>query len=203
MYNIEKILNDIQNRNSKCICIIGNIKRDDVLKIFEITDENDKIYFFGHKNDFNELKKEHDKFTSYSKPKLIPFVNESKLFDSYLWSLINYTNALKLAKQPLATMDFVYYSGKHIYIHDSGTLALVNKLLANKGYLVIYDYSWSISNSPSMNPSDNKNTSKNYPNTSFDVKQMELLSRIFLEDCHLKPDYSNKNICTFIKQLSY
>jgi predicted O-methyltransferase YrrM len=78
---------------------------------------------------------------------IVAHPNSRRLLDSYNWSLM----AL-VAEHTEPIFDYVFIDGAHTWALDALAFFLVDRLLVDGGFVDFDDYSWTIANSPSMNP---------------------------------------------------
>jgi predicted O-methyltransferase YrrM len=73
--------------------------------------------------------------------------NSRRLLDSYNWSLMRV-----LEEHGGPVFDYVFLDGAHTWAHDALAFLLVDRLLVPGGYVDFDDYTWTLRDSPSMNP---------------------------------------------------
>lgn len=96
--------------------------------------------------------------------------NSRKLMDSYNWSLMR---LLRDHSEPI--FDYVFLDGAHTWSQDAFAFLLVDRLLAEGGYLDFDDYWWTIARSPSMNPEAFPATGKLYTQEQIEERQVALV----------------------------
>jgi predicted O-methyltransferase YrrM len=96
--------------------------------------------------------------------------NTRKVFDSYNWSL------MKLLRDGAAgSFDYVFIDGAHTWALDALAFLLVDRLLADGGYVDFDDYGWTLARSPSMSPEAFPPTSRLYTDEQINERQVALI----------------------------
>ncbi len=96
--------------------------------------------------------------------------NSRRLMDSYNWSLMR---LLRDHSEPL--FDYVFLDGAHTWGLDALAFLLLDRLLADGGYLDFDDYWWTTARSPTMNPEAFPATSKLYTQEQIEERQVALV----------------------------
>ena len=96
--------------------------------------------------------------------------NSRKLLDSYNWSLMRV-----LRDHPEPPFDYVFLDGAHTWALDALAFLLIDRLLADGGYLDFDDYWWTAARSPTMNPDAFPATSKLYTQEQIEERQVALV----------------------------
>jgi predicted O-methyltransferase YrrM len=96
--------------------------------------------------------------------------NSRRLLDSYNWSLMR---LLAEARGPI--FDYVFVDGAHTWAHDALAFLLVDRLLLPGGYVDFDDYTWTLRNSPSMNPAVFPEVERLYTDDQIDAAQVALV----------------------------
>lgn len=110
-------------------------------------------------------------------------------YDSYTWQL------LKLAKfhqraNPDGFFDLIYLDGAHTFIHDVGSTALCKKLVKPGGYLLMDDYNWTFTTSPTMNPEKMPQVATWYSKEQLETPHIKLVCEALLDgDPEFERDY--------------
>ena len=81
--------------------------------------------------------------------------------------------------------DYVFVDGAHTWAHDALAFLLVDRLLRPGGYVDFDDYTWTLRNSPSMNPAVFPEVERLYTDDQIDTAQVALVV-----DLLVKPDPS-------------
>jgi predicted O-methyltransferase YrrM len=96
--------------------------------------------------------------------------NTRRVFDSYNWSL------MRLLREGAAgSFDYVFIDGAHTWALDALAFLLVDRLLADGGYVDFDDYGWTLARSPSMNPTAFPPTSRLYTDEQIHERQVALV----------------------------
>ena len=98
------------------------------------------------------------------------FGSSYKLLDSYNWSL---ARVLEQNTEPI--YDYVFLDGAHTWAVDALTTFLADRLLKVKGYLDFDDYSWTLGESPVLNPKVFPLTGKLYTDEQIEAKQVKMI----------------------------
>jgi predicted O-methyltransferase YrrM len=96
--------------------------------------------------------------------------NSRRLLDSYNWSLMRL-----LERQGGPVFDYVFLDGAHTWAHDALAFLLVDRLLAPGGYLDLDDYTWTLRDSPSMNPDVFPDVRELYSDEQIATRQVALV----------------------------
>jgi predicted O-methyltransferase YrrM len=107
--------------------------------------------------------------------------NSRRLLDSYNWSLMQ---LLQERKTPI--FDYVFVDGAHTWAHDALAFFLIDRLLQPGGYIDFDDYTWTLRNSPSMNPSAFPEVEQLYTDDQIDTAQVALVVDLLVK---LDPAY--------------
>ena len=175
------IINKINQFSTKKICVIGNMP-DIFYEIMSANiTEDDSIYLFSDSKCIKNAKSILTS-TSYNMKNIIDFPITNKKYDWYGWQLIKYYNQLKNIKISPQIFTVIFYRGKHLLQYDIGVLPLVLKMISDGGFLVVYDCSWSLSKSPTMNPDVNNETKINYTNDQINIQHMQFLLDTYIDN---------------------
>jgi predicted O-methyltransferase YrrM len=98
------------------------------------------------------------------------YPNSRRLLDSYNWSLMQ---LLDEHRGPV--FDYVFVDGAHTWAHDALAFLLVDRLLRPGGYIDFDDYTWTLRNSPSMNPTVFPEVRRLYTDDQIDTAQVALV----------------------------
>ena len=98
------------------------------------------------------------------------FGSSYKLLDSYNWSLA------KVLEQNTGPMyDYIFLDGAHTWAVDALTTFLADRLLKVNGYLDFDDYTWTLGESPVLNPKVFPLTQKLYTSEQITAKQVKMI----------------------------
>jgi predicted O-methyltransferase YrrM len=106
--------------------------------------------------------------------------NSRRLLDSYNWSL------MQLLEEKTALFDYVFLDGAHTWTHDALAFLLIDRLLQPGGYIDFDDYTWTLRNSPSMNPAAFPEVEQLYTDDQIDSAQVALVVDLLVK---LDPAY--------------
>jgi predicted O-methyltransferase YrrM len=107
--------------------------------------------------------------------------NSRRLLDSYTWSLMQV-----LAEHRGPVFDYVFVDGSHTWAHDALAFLLVDRLLRPGGYVDFDDYTWTLRNSPSMNPAVFPEVESLFTDDQIDTAQVALVVDLLVK---LDPAY--------------
>lgn len=107
--------------------------------------------------------------------------NSRRLLDSYNWSLMQ---LLEKHRRPI--FDYVFVDGAHTWAHDALAFLLIDRLLQPGGYVDFDDYTWTLRNSPSMNPAVFPEVERLYTDEQIDAAQVALVVDLLVK---LDPAY--------------
>jgi predicted O-methyltransferase YrrM len=107
--------------------------------------------------------------------------NSRRLLDSYNWSLMQL-----LEESKSALFDYVFLDGAHTWTHDALAFLLIDRLLQPGGYIDFDDYTWTLRNSPSMNPAAFPEVEQLYTDDQIDSAQVALVVDLLVK---LDPAY--------------
>ncbi len=110
--------------------------------------------------------------------------NSRRLLDSYNWSLMQ---LLQESRAPI--FDYVFVDGAHTWAHDALAFFLIDRLLQPGGYIDFDDYTWTLRNSPSMNPAAFPEVERLYTDDQIDTAQVALVV-----DLLVKPDAAYEEV---------
>ena len=96
--------------------------------------------------------------------------NTRRVLDSYNWSLMQL-----LRDGRAGSFDYVFIDGAHTWALDALAFLLVDRLLAPGGYVDFDDYTWSLAQSPSMNPQAFPPTRRLYTHEQIEARQVALV----------------------------
>ena len=175
------IIERIGRSVEKNLCIIGTMPEDFYTLLTENMTDKDSVYLFDTSTNIKKAE-ELLNGSRYSKVKIMPFSVSSKKFDWYGWHLLRYYHQLKKLGVPPQMFTAVFYRGKHLFQYDMGTLPLVIKMLANDGFLVVYDCAWSLAKSPTMKPEVNAETAAQYTKEQIALPHMQYLLDVHIDN---------------------
>jgi hypothetical protein len=79
--------------------------------------------------------------------------NTRKIFDSYAWSLANFSIKTCGEANRTGVWDAIYLDGAHTFQVDGPATCVLKEMVKTGGYLVFDDVKWSLASSPTMNTS--------------------------------------------------
>ena len=123
---------------------IGVYKGHTALKIAALLGGEGEIHLFDYEDRVRDV---HHRLLVAGHGNVVAHANSRRLLDSYNWSLMRV-----LAEHGGPVYDYVFLDGAHTWAHDALAFFLIDRLLLPGGYVDFDDYSWSLRDSPSMNP---------------------------------------------------
>lgn len=172
------IIERISSISKKNICIIGNMSDEFYKLISEKFTEEDSIYILNYVKHIKRVENLINQ-DRYNKINIISFPITNKKFDWYGWQLLQYYHRLQELRVPYQIFSAIFYRGKHLIQYDFGVLPLAIKMVSEGGFLIVYDCSWSLAKSPTMNPEVNSTTAEYYTKEQIEISQMQYLLDVF------------------------
>ena len=177
--SLEKnILHSIRGVAERKVCIIGRMPDLFYTDLSEILTADDTVYIFDTIKNIQNI----ERINNNNYIKIERFAISNKKFDWYGWHLLQYCHKLKSLNTAPQLFTAVFYRGKHLFQYDMGVLPLVMSMIAEEGFLTIYNCSWSIAKSPTMKPDVNAETALHYTSEQIKIQHMQCLLDVFLND---------------------
>jgi predicted O-methyltransferase YrrM len=123
---------------------IGIYEGDTALAVGRVLGGEGEIHLFDFEDRVDAVMRRLDEAGIHN---VVAHPNSRRLLDSYNWSLMT---LLAANEEPI--FDYVFVDGSHTWALDALAFCLVDRLLAEGGYVDFDDYSWTLAGSPSMNP---------------------------------------------------
>ena len=157
---------------------IGVYEGDTTLEIAMVLDGAGELHLFDFEDRVETVATRlreagHENFVAHA--------NSRRLLDSYNWSLMQ---LLQDHETPI--FDYVFLDGAHTWALDALALFLIDRLLQPGGYIDFDDYTWTLRNSPSMNPSAFPEVEQLYTDDQIDTAQVALVVDLLVK---LDPAY--------------
>ena len=146
---------------------IGVYKGDTTFKIAEHLAGEGEIHLFDFQDNVAGVE---SLLKAAGHDNVVAHGNSRKLMDSYNWSLMRL-----LRDHPEPLFDYVFIDGAHTWGLDALAFLLLDRLLADGGYLDFDDYWWTTARSPTMNPGAFPATSKLYTQEQIEERQVALV----------------------------
>ena len=178
-----EIIEKLSNITEKNICVIGSMSEDFYKMLSENINNNDIVSIF---DTASNIKKAESAINSgrYTKIKINSFSVSNKKFDWYGWHMLRYYYQLKKLGVSSQVFTAIFYRGKHLFQYDMGSLPLAMDMLADGGFLAVYDCAWTLAKSPTMKPEVNPETSAQYTREQISIPHMQ-----YLLDAHMNKSF--------------
>ena len=178
-----EIIEKLGNSTERNICVIGSMSEDFYKMISENINTNDSISIF---DTASNIKKAESIINNgrYTKIKINSFPISNKKFDWYGWHMLRYYYQLKKLGVSSQVFTAIFYHGKHLFQYDMGALPLAMDMLADGGFLTVYDCAWTLAKSPTMKPEVNPETSAQYTSEQISISHMQ-----YLLDVHMNKSF--------------
>jgi predicted O-methyltransferase YrrM len=146
---------------------IGVYKGDTALGVAAALDGAGEIHLFDYEDRVAPVAA---RLRAAGHGNVVAHPNSRRMMDSYNWSLMQV-----LAEHGAPVFDYVFLDGAHTWTHDALAFLLIDRLLVPGGYVDLDDYSWSLRNSPSMNPDVFPDVEQLYSPEQIDARQVALV----------------------------
>jgi len=108
------------------------------------------------------------------------FGSSARKYDNYVWTL-----AKNLVEQRgrggTAIYDLIYFNYARAFQFDAAAAVLLKELVADGGYILFNNYTWSLGASPSMKPSVRPETAEEYSDEQIDVPHVRFICDVFFD----------------------
>lgn len=182
-----EIIEKLSNITEKNICVIGSMSEDFYKMLSKNINNNDIISIF---DTASNIKKSESTINSgrYTKIKINSFPVSNKKFDWYGWHIIRYYYHLKKLGVSSQVFTAIFYRGKHLFQYDMGALPLAMDMLADGGFLAVYDCAWTLAKSPTMKPEVNPETSAQYTREQISIPHMQYLLDVYMNKSFIEQE---------------
>jgi predicted O-methyltransferase YrrM len=146
---------------------IGVYKGHTARRIAEVLDGEGEIHLFDYEDRVEQVAAA---LRADGHENVVAHPNSRRLLDSYNWELMRV-----LADNEAPVFDYVFLDGAHTLAHDGLAFLLADRLLADGGYLDFDDYTWTLRDSPTMNPRAFPDVERLYTDEQIAARQVALV----------------------------
>lgn len=174
-----------------CVAEIGVGIGATTVEILKCLSKEDRLYLFDFNETIKDLLKDLEDL-NLNGVELIGIGNSKKIYDSYVWNLLNLASEEKNINEGL--FDVVYLDGAHAYLQDLSACAVLKLLLRKEGYLIFDDMYWTLASYVQRFPKSEAVISTQYTQEQLESPHIaKIVNVIMRNDCDFEEIFLNED----------
>ncbi|MEL6519768.1 MAG: class I SAM-dependent methyltransferase [Pseudomonadota bacterium] len=89
--------------------------------------------------------------------------------------------ARAFVEEALPPFDLAYIDGGHVFHLDGPATCILKELCKPGGYMIFDDWYWSLGKSPTLNPTKQPNTARDYDPLQIEASHVQLVCKAFMD----------------------
>ena len=164
----ERTVELVSASGARAYAEIGVYKGFTAQRVAELFDGDGELHLFDYEDRVAPVVQ---RLRAAGHDNVVAHPNSRRLLDSYNWALME----VLTASDGAPVFDYIFIDGAHTWVHDALAFFLADRLLKPGGVLDFDDYTWTIRDSPSMNPAAFPDVEALYTDAQIDARQVALV----------------------------